>query len=66
MWRRAAWGDVQKSFFPLPVPECLVVDLSSADSDGIIPVGRFAPHLREEELQGPLVDPWVCCRPLKD
>lgn len=56
----------KKSFFPLPVPECLVVDLSSTDGDGIVPVGRLAPHLGEEKLQGSLVDSWVCCRPLKD
>lgn len=66
MWGRAAWGDAQKSFLPLTVPECLVVDLGGADSDGVVPVGCFAPHLGEEELQGPLVDAWVCCRPLMD
>lgn len=66
MWGRAARGDVQRYFFPLAVPECLVVDLCSADGDGVVPVGRFAPHLGEEELQGSLVDPGVCCRPLKD
>lgn len=42
------------------IPECLVVDLGHADADGVVPVGRLAPHLGEEQLQGPLVDAWVC------
>ena len=78
--RRAARGDAHprrlpsssphptRKLFPpsFPVPERLVVNLGGADTDGVVPVGRLVPHLGEEELQGPLVDPRVGCCPLMD
>lgn len=78
MGRRAVWGDAHRcqlpssiahppeSFVLPPIPESLVVNLGGADTDGVVPVGRFAPHLGEEELQGPLVDSGVCGCSLTD
>ena len=45
-------------------PEDLIVDLCGTDGDGVLPVGRFLLHLREEQPQGPLVDAWVLRGPL--
>lgn len=78
MGRRAVWGDAHRcqlpssiarppeSFVLLPIPESLVVNLGGTDTDGVVPVSRFAPHLGEEELQGPLVDSGVCGCSLTD
>jgi hypothetical protein len=46
-------------------PEDLVVDLSGTDGHGVLPVRRLFLHLREEQLQGPLVDARVLRCPLK-
>lgn len=44
---------------PWPAPEDLVVDLGCTDSDVVLPVRCLLLHLREEQLQRPLVDAWV-------
>lgn len=45
-------------------PEDLIVNLSRADGDVVLPVRRLLLHLREEQLQGPLINAWVLGGPL--
>lgn len=40
-------------------PEDLIINLCCADGDVVLPVRRLLLHLREEQLQGPLINAWV-------